>query len=103
MSNFKNIRVNELEEIMDKINLIDIREEEEYALKSLKYAKNIPMHELLDNYEEYLDIDKEYYLICETGRRSMITAAELADAGYNIINVVGGTSGYSGNKLNINK
>lgn len=100
MKEFRNINVNELENIMEKINLIDIREKDEYALKSLKYAKNIPMHELLDNYEDYLDIDKEYYLICETGRRSFITAAELADAGYNVINVTGGTSGYLGKKLN---
>lgn len=100
MSNFENINVNELEEIMDKINLIDIRERDEYVLKSLKYTKNIPMHELLENYEEYLDINKEYYLICETGRRSMITAAELADAGYKVINVTGGTSGYFGEKFN---
>ena len=100
MNEFKNINVNELEDIMDKINLIDIREKDEYTLKSLKYTKNIPMHELLDNYDEYLKIDEEYYLICETGRRSFITAAELADAGYKVINVVGGTSGYLGKKLN---
>lgn len=102
MSDFRNIEVNKLEEIMDKINLIDIREKDEYESRSLKYAKNIPMHELLDNYEEYLDIDEEYYLICETGRRSMITAYELAEAGYNIMNVTGGTSAYCGKKLNIN-
>ena len=100
MNSFKNINVNELEEIMDKINLIDIRESDEYDMRSLKYTKNIPMHELLDNYEEYLDMNKEYYLICETGRRSMITAVELADLGYNIVNVTGGTSGYNGDKLN---
>lgn len=100
MNEFKNINVNELEEIMDKINLIDIREKDEYALKSLKHTKNIPMHELLDNYEEYLNRDEEYYLICETGRRSFITALELSEAGYKVINVSGGTSGYSGKKLN---
>ena len=100
MSEFRNINVNELEDIMDKINLIDIREKDEYALKSLKYTKNIPMHELLDNYEDYLNTDEEYYLICESGRRSFITAAELADAGYNVINVTGGTSGYYGKKFN---
>lgn len=100
MNEFRNINVNELEDIMDKINLIDIREKDEYALRSLKYTKNIPMHELLDNYEDYLDLDEEYYLICETGRRSFITAAELADAGYKVINVAGGTSGYSGKKFN---
>lgn len=100
MTKFRNVNVNELENIMDKINLIDIREKDEYALKSLKYTKNIPMHELLDNYEEYLNIDEEYYLICEAGRRSFITAVELSDAGYNVVNVTGGTSEYSGKKLN---
>ena len=100
MTEFRNINVNELEDLIGKINLIDIRETDEYALKSLQYTKNIPMHELLDNYDEYLDIDEEYYLICETGRRSFITAAELTEYGYKVINVTGGTSGYLGNKLN---
>lgn len=100
MNEFRNINVNELEDIMDKINLIDIREKDEYELKSLKYTKNIPMHELLENYDDYLNTDEEYYLICETGRRSFITAAELADAGYRVTNVSGGTSGYLGEKLN---
>ena len=58
MNEFKNINVNELEDIMDKINLIDIREKDEYTLKSLKNTKNIPMHELLDNYDEFLKIDE---------------------------------------------
>lgn len=53
MNEFRNINVNELEDIMDKINLIDIREKDEYELKSLKYTKNIPMHELLENYDDY--------------------------------------------------
>ncbi|WP_294401832.1 rhodanese-like domain-containing protein [uncultured Clostridium sp.] len=100
MNEFRNVNVNELEEIMDKINLIDIRESDEYALRSLKYTKNIPMHELIYNCDDYLNMDEEYYLICETGRRSFVTAAELAECGYNVINVTGGTSGYSGDKLN---
>ncbi|WP_423219600.1 rhodanese-like domain-containing protein [Clostridium butyricum] len=54
----------------------------------------------MENYDDYLNTDEEYYLICETGRRSFITAAELADAGYRVINVSGGTSGYLGEKLN---
>lgn len=100
MTEFKNINVNELEDIMDKINLIDIRETDEYALRSLKYTKNIPMHELIDNCDNYLNMNEEYYLICETGRRSFITALELTEYGYNVVNVTGGTSGYLGDKFN---
>lgn len=101
MNEFRNVNVNELESIMDKINLIDIREVDECESKSIKYAKNIPMHDLLENYEEYLDINEEYYLICETGRRSFITAAELIHAGYKVVNVSGGISGYLGKNLKL--
>lgn len=100
MGEFKNINVNSIDTILDKINLIDIRENDEYEERSLKYTKNIPMHTLLDDPEGYLNMDDEYYIICETGRRSMITASELADLGYKVVNVSGGTSGYEGEKFN---
>lgn len=100
MSEVRNINVNKLDSIIDKINLIDIREEDEYEEKSLKYSKNIPMNELLENYDEYLDMDKEYYFICRSGRRSLMAAYQLAEEGYNIVNVSGGIEEYTGKNIN---
>lgn len=91
------VNVNELEELFGKINLIDIREQYEYRVGHLPTAKNIPMEELLNAPEKYLDKSKEYYIICQSGSRSSRTCSLLKSNGYNVINVSGGTGRYSGN------
>ncbi|NRW96732.1 rhodanese-related sulfurtransferase [Clostridium beijerinckii] len=47
--------------------MIDIREEYEYKGGSIKSAQNIPMGELLDEPEKYLNKSKEYYIMCQSG------------------------------------
>lgn len=91
------VDVNDLEELFSKINLIDVREQYEYRSGHLPTAKNIPMGELLDDPEKFLDKSKEYYIICQSGSRSSRTCSMLKKHGYNVINVSGGTGGYRGN------
>ncbi|GAB6168375.1 hypothetical protein JCM1393_08350 [Clostridium carnis] len=94
----KTINVNDIDKLIGKIDLIDIREQYEYKGGSIKTAKNIPMRELLANTEKYLKKDKEYHVLCQSGGRSSSTCKRLRDKGYDVVNVLGGIGSYSGNK-----
>lgn len=95
-SNVKSINVNDLEELLGKINLIDIREPYEYKSGHLLTAKNIPMDKIISDSDKYLDKSKEYHIICQSGGRSSRTCKELKRKGFNIVNVSGGTGSYKG-------
>jgi rhodanese-related sulfurtransferase len=92
----KSIKVNDLGTVLDKINLIDIREAFEYRTGHLPGAKNIPMEDLLYEPEEFMNKDKEYHLICRSGRRSLMACNELVKKGYKVTNVAEGTMAYKG-------
>lgn len=92
----KSINVNDLEEIIGKISLIDIRESYEYKSGHLPTAKNIPMDKIISDSDKYLDKSKEYHIICQSGGRSSRTCKELSRKGFNVVNVSGGTGGYKG-------
>ena len=94
---FKSVNVNDLDNILGKINLIDIREPYEVKTRSLKGSKNIPMNNLLKNPEKYLNKEKEYYI--QSGMRSSRTSNILSKQGYKIINVSGGIGLYVGTKI----
>lgn len=92
----KSINVNEIDHLLGSINLIDVREPYEYQNGHLPKAVNIPMSNLISTPEKYLDLTKEYYIICQAGSRSARTCNILKDKGFNVINVSGGTGGYIG-------
>ena len=85
-----------LDTIIENANIIDIRENYEYDEGHVKGAKNIPMNDLIQDPEEYLDINEKYYIICHSGRRSDFTCRILRDAGYNVVDFLYGTEGYPG-------
>ena len=88
----KHINPNELIKLMktSKLNVIDIREV--YELRDLPFlgAKNIPLNVLISNYNELLDKNELYYIICHHGQRSYVVTEMLQNKGYNVINVIGG-------------
>ena len=90
------IDVNDIDNLTEKINLIDIREAYEYKSGHLSKAKNIPMGKMLSETERYLDKSKEYYIICQSGARSSRTCTILKRNGFNLINVSGGVGRYRG-------
>lgn len=92
------IHVNDLDNLIGKIELIDIREPYEYKNGSIKTAKNIPMGNLLENPDKYLMKDKTYYIMCQSGGRSGRTTKLLERQGYKVINVAGGMGSYVGTK-----
>ncbi|EHJ01203.1 Rhodanese-like protein [Clostridium sp. DL-VIII] len=97
-NNGRVINVNDMDDLIGKVELIDIREKYEYAGGSIKSAKNIPMGELLNNTEKYLDKNKEYYIMCQSGGRSTRACNTLTGQGFNVVNVSGGMGSYAGTK-----
>ncbi len=96
--NGKAININDIDSLLGKINLIDIREIYEYRNGSLKTARNIPMGNLLNNPDRYLKKENEYYIMCQTGSRSSLACRRLNKEGFNVINVTGGIGAYRGAK-----
>lgn len=96
--NAKVINVNDIDNLIGKIELIDIREDYEYKSGSIKSAKNIPMGKLLNEADKYLNKDKEYYIMCQSGGRSSRACNSLAKEGFNVTNVSGGMGSYVGSK-----
>ncbi|EKQ52990.1 rhodanese-like domain-containing protein [Clostridium sp. Maddingley MBC34-26] len=94
----KVINVNDIDNLIGKVELIDIREKYEYAGGSIKSAKNIPMGELLKDPEKYLNKNKEYYIMCQSGGRSARACNSLKSQGFDVINVAGGMGSYVGTK-----
>lgn len=92
----KSIGVNEIDNLIGKINLIDIREPYEYKAGHLPTAKNIPMDKIISEAEKYLDGSKEYYIVCHSGARSSRACGILERKGYNVTDVIGGTGRYRG-------
>lgn len=94
----KTVNVNDMDNLLGSVELIDIREPYEYKSGSLKTAKNIPMGNLLNEPEKYLNKEKTYYIMCQSGGRSGRTCSFLEKQGYNVVNVSGGMGSYVGTK-----
>lgn len=95
-STYKSIDINEIDEILDKIELIDIREPHEFKASHIRTAKNIPMSDLLNMPEKFLKKDKEYYIMCRAGHRSATAYKELSSKGFNVYDVTSGMDFYEG-------
>lgn len=85
------IDVDELEALADEaIQLIDVREPEEYAEARVPGAVLVPLMTVPESIDR-LDRSRPLYLICAAGGRSQ-NAAEFLDAhGFQTVNVAGGT------------
>ena len=94
----KSMHISEVDALEKDAKLIDVREPEEFKSGSLKTAKNIPMGEIMNNPDKYLKKDSTYYIFCQAGGRSSKTCSHLAKQGYDVVNLTGGMSSYSGLK-----
>ncbi|MHC5268573.1 rhodanese-like domain-containing protein [Enterococcus sp. LJL98] len=75
--------------------IIDVRERDEYAAGHVPNAKNLPLSTLEENVDT-LDKEQAYYLICQAGGRSARAAEFLSAQGFDVTNVMGGTSAWPG-------
>lgn len=88
-------------EVPEGAQLIDVRENDEWAVERAKGATHIPMSEITGRIQE-IDPDKDIYVICHAGGRSMQVCQYLEHAlGWDTINVEGGTDEWKADGLPI--
>lgn len=71
------------------LSVLDVREVEEFESLHLEGARNFPLSQLADTYEQ-LDKTQPYYVICKSGIRSARACQFLTEQGYEVVNVQGG-------------
>ncbi|WP_214755701.1 MULTISPECIES: rhodanese-like domain-containing protein [unclassified Exiguobacterium] len=94
----KTISTTELEKLLqsdETLNLIDVRETDEFAGGHIKQAKNVPLSEFGAKVDE-LDRSKPIHVICAAGGRSMNASAYLDSLGFDGVNVDGGMMCWTG-------
>jgi adenylyltransferase/sulfurtransferase len=93
------ITATELKQKMDageEVQIIDVREENEYNYAKIPNAKLIPIGQILDRMDE-LDPSRETVLHCHAGGRSARAIEALKQAGYKgeLSNLKGGITAWS--------
>lgn len=79
--------------IADGGTVVDVRERDEFEAGRVPGVVHIPMGRLMGRLDE-LDMSAPVYLVCATGNRSSVMAAALAAAGFDAVNVAGGTAAW---------
>ncbi|WP_114571328.1 rhodanese-like domain-containing protein [Exiguobacterium flavidum] len=94
----KNITVDELKQKLEageRLNVVDVREQDEYDAGHIPGVRFLPMSEIGERYTE-LQEGETYYIICAAGGRSENVSRFLDQYGYDIVNVQGGMSSWTG-------
>jgi rhodanese-related sulfurtransferase len=73
----------------EKLELVDVREDEEVAAGMIPGSKHIKMMDIPNRLDE-LDREKEYIFICRSSARSGNVCHYLQDQGYKVRNMIGG-------------
>ena len=97
MSQFEAIDVHGLAALLaadPDVTLIDVRNPDEYAAGHVGQAVNIPMSVIPVRVSE-IPKDRTTYYICAVGGRSGQVCAWLAEQGYSVVNIDGGTNGWA--------
>ena len=76
-------------DLSDSVVLLDVREDDEWALGHAPGAVHIPMGDVPARMDE-LDMDAELYVVCRQGGRSIRVVEYLNTVGFEAVNVSGG-------------
>ncbi|MGE7093076.1 rhodanese-like domain-containing protein [Lysinibacillus sp. NPDC048646] len=76
--------------------VVDVREIEEFNEGHIPNALNLPLSSILQGEYGPLEQSESYIIICRSGNRSQTASEELAEAGFQIINVKQGISSWLG-------
>lgn len=79
--------------VAEKATVLDVREPGEYREGHLPGAVNIPMDQLTARLGD-LEREQPVYVVCASGNRSSAMTEVLTAAGFDAINVAGGTSAW---------
>lgn len=77
-------------QVPDDAALLDVREAYEFEVGHAPGAVNIPVDEIPSRFEDELDPDEDYYVICRTGGRSIQITQWLTAQGYMVFFIGGG-------------
>jgi rhodanese-related sulfurtransferase len=78
------------ERLAEGAPLIDVRQPDEYAEAHIPGAVLVPLGEVPDRLDAF-STSATNYLVCRSGARSMRAAEYLAEQGFDVVNVIGGT------------
>ncbi|MED1203131.1 rhodanese-like domain-containing protein [Heyndrickxia acidicola] len=79
----------------EKLNLIDVREEDEVAEGMIPEAKHIPMGEIPASLDQF-NKDEEYIFICRSSGRSGRVCEYMSSQGFKVTNMTGGMLEWTG-------
>ncbi len=89
------ITINERLEKGDEIFLIDVRDDWEYSLTSIKGSNHIPLNELVDRVQEIM-FEEEILVYCHHGERAFFGAQVLIKSGLKkVYHLTGGIDAWS--------
>lgn len=78
----------------EQLNLLDVREPEEWADGHVAGAKHIPLGQLSQRHDE-LKQGEELIVICRSGNRSGLACELLAERGFDVVNMTGGLNAWT--------
>ncbi|MYM20601.1 rhodanese-like domain-containing protein [Brevibacterium sp. 5221] len=81
-------------EIPQGANILDVREDDEFAAGHIDGAQHIRLGDLPVRYGE-VPLDEDVYVICRSGGRSRQATMWLNDNGFDAINVDGGMGAWN--------
>ena len=90
----KEIKIEDIINKLNEINLIDIRDSNYYRIGNIPNSINIPMNYLIINPSNYLNKNSTYYIYCNYGISSKKTCEILSSEGYDVVNIIGGFQEY---------
>lgn len=96
---FREMTTAELEELLkrgEKLNLIDVREPDEWEEGHIKEARLIPLSEFQARANEVHDVEGDVVFICRSGGRSGRVCEFLSLQGFDVTNVSGGMLAWTG-------
>lgn len=79
----------------EKVNILDVREPDEWESGHIPGAKHIPLGEINRALNE-LDPKQETIVVCRSGNRSGRACDYLSGLGYNVVNMPSGMSDWFG-------
>lgn len=80
----------------EKLNLVDVRELDEWQSGHIAQAQHIPLSEFVDRMDELNKDDQPIIFICRSGGRSGKVCDYLAPQGVQVVNVLGGMLSWPG-------
>ncbi|WP_427134830.1 rhodanese-like domain-containing protein [Pseudarthrobacter sp. S9] len=98
----KSISVQDLAALGDTAEIVDVREDDEYAEIRVPGARSIPLSRFAQSLPE-VPASGTVYVMCAAGGRSAQATVYLEDQGYDAVNVTGGIIEWDRNGHPVNR